>query len=91
MLNIAQIMYDRDDAAQSARSRELARVLIRDLAAEGYGEYRTHVALMDDVAASFDWNDHALGRLTTRLKAALDPAGILAPGKSGIWPGGARP
>jgi 4-cresol dehydrogenase (hydroxylating) len=88
MLNIAQIMYDRDDPAQAARSRQLARVLIRDLAAEGYGEYRTHIALMDDVAASFDWNEHALGRLQTKIKDALDPDGILSPGKSGIWPSG---
>lgn len=86
MLNIAQIMYDRDDADQAARSRELARVLIRDLAAEGCGEYRTHLALMDDVAASFDWNGGALGRLQSRLKDALDPTGVLSPGKSGIWP-----
>jgi len=43
---------------------------------------------MDDVAASFDWNANALGRLHTRLKDAIDPAGILSPGKSGIWPGG---
>jgi len=87
MLNIAQIMYDRDDAEQVARSRELARVLIRDLAAEGYGEYRAHLALMDDVASSFDWNSNALNRLHTRLKDAIDPAGVLSPGKSGIWPG----
>lgn len=86
MLNIAQIMFDRDDADQVARSRELARVLIKDLAAEGYGEYRTHLALMDDVATSFDWNENALGRLHTRIKNAIDPAGILSPGKSGIWP-----
>jgi len=84
MLNIAQILYDRDDAEQAARSRELARVLIADLAAEGYGEYRTHLALMDDVARSFDWNGGALHRLHSRLKDALDPAGILSPGKSGI-------
>ena len=29
---------------------------------------------------------HALRRLNERVKNALDPAGILAPGKSGIWP-----
>ena len=38
------------------------------------------------VADTYDYNDHALRRLNERVKNALDPAGILAPGKSGIWP-----
>ena len=41
---------------------------------------------MDKVAHTFDFNDHALLRLNEKLKDALDPNGILAPGKSGIWP-----
>jgi 4-cresol dehydrogenase (hydroxylating) len=41
---------------------------------------------MDQVAGSFDFNDHALLRLNQRVKDALDPNGILAPGKNGIWP-----
>jgi 4-cresol dehydrogenase (hydroxylating) len=41
---------------------------------------------MDFVAAQFDFNDHAAMRLYERLKDALDPAGVLSPGKQGIWP-----
>ena len=41
---------------------------------------------MDAVAATFDFNDHALLRLTQKVKDALDPAGIIAPGKQGVWP-----
>ena len=41
---------------------------------------------MDLVARQFDFNDHALLRLQETIKDALDPNGILAPGKSGIWP-----
>ena len=41
---------------------------------------------MDAISDTYDFNDHAIRRLNERVKNALDPAGILAPGKSGIWP-----
>ena len=41
---------------------------------------------MDDIAATYGWNDHALMKLNQTIKDALDPKGILAPGKQGIWP-----
>ncbi len=86
MVHVSEILYDRDDAEQTARARALASTLIDELAADGYGEYRGHLALMDRIAGTFGWNDGALGRLQARLKDALDPAGILAPGKQGVWP-----
>ena len=46
---------------------------------------------MDDVAAQYSWNNHALMRLSEKIKGALDPKGILAPGKQGIWPAGQKP
>jgi 4-cresol dehydrogenase (hydroxylating) len=62
------------------------RALIADAKSHGYGEYRTHLDYMDVVAGTYDFNDHALLRLNERVKNALDPVGILAPGKSGVWP-----
>ena len=53
---------------------------------QGYGEYRTHLDFMDQIAGTYNWNDGALWKLHHRLKQALDPVGILSPGKSGIWP-----
>lgn len=50
------------------------------------GEYRTHLAVMDQIAATYNFNDNAQMKLNEQFKNALDPKGILAPGKSGIWP-----
>ena len=41
---------------------------------------------MDQVASTYSFNNDALMKFNNRLKDALDPNGILAPGKSGIWP-----
>jgi len=62
------------------------RELIRDCAKEGYGEYRTHILFADQVAGTYSWNNQALMKLNESIKDALDPNGILAPGRSGVWP-----
>ena len=44
-----------------------------------------------DIAETYNANDGALLKMHRRVKRALDPAGILAPGKNGIWPIGETP
>ena len=85
-LYISLILFDTTSEDERGRALALARRLIKEAAARGYGEFRTHNALMDDVAATYNWNDNAILRFQEKLKDAIDPAGILAPGKSGIWP-----
>jgi 4-cresol dehydrogenase (hydroxylating) len=86
MTNVNMIFYDRDNQDMTSRTMKLFAALVEDAAKAGYGEYRTHLSFMDEVARSFDFDHHALLRLNEMLKDAIDPNGILAPGKSGIWP-----
>jgi 4-cresol dehydrogenase (hydroxylating) len=87
MHHIFAAIFNRDDPAQARAAGELLKVLIDDFGAARYGQYRTHLAFMDLAASQYDFNDHALMRLSTTIKDALDPNGILSPGKQGIWPG----
>jgi 4-cresol dehydrogenase (hydroxylating) flavoprotein subunit len=90
MNHVVELIWDGADPDQVTAIRELFAHLVTDAAQDGHGEYRTHLAFMDLVAAQFDFGDHALLRLQETLKDAVDPNGILAPGKSGVWPAGMR-
>ena len=68
---------------------EAARKLRAILAANaryGYGDYRAPPMLQDDVADQYGFNDFALRRFNETLKNAIDPNGILSPGRAGVWP-----
>jgi 4-cresol dehydrogenase (hydroxylating) len=86
MALICAVVFDRRSQHDTAALKGLFGRMIVEAGAAGYGEYRTHLAYMDEVAAQYSWNDHALMRLSQRIKSALDPKGILSPGKQGIWP-----
>lgn len=72
--------------ASNAQAQEIVRDVIRAAARRGWVEYRAGTPYMDLVADLHDFNGGASSRVLSRLKAALDPAGVLSPGKSGIWP-----
>ena len=85
LINVNAMILNKDDPElwrRSTRSCDAGA----DARKQGYGEYRTHLDYMDPVAATYDFNNGALLRLNERVKNALDPNGIIAPGKSGIWP-----
>jgi 4-cresol dehydrogenase (hydroxylating) len=84
--HVTVIVYDQSDPKEREKLDKLFGVLVREAAAEGYGEYRTHIHYMDLIAGTYNWNNNALMKMNETIKDALDPNGILSPGKSGIWP-----
>lgn len=83
---IAEIVYDRGDPDAKLRAVKCMREMIAECAEHGFGEYRTHLLFQDQVARTYSWGDQALMRFNETLKDSLDPNGILAPGRNGIWP-----
>lgn len=86
MHHIVEPIFSRSDEDQRSRLITMVTELIDEAAKRGYGEYRGHLSFMDQIAGTYGWGDNALMKLSQRIKRALDPTGIMAPGKSGIWP-----
>jgi FAD/FMN-containing dehydrogenase len=75
-----------DDPDANRKYVAAFRKLIAIAAENGWGEYRTAPAYQDDVMRVYSFNNHALLRFHESIKDAIDPNGILSPGRYGIWP-----
>ncbi len=77
---LMNILYDRDDAEETRRADALYASLLADMQAAGYQQYRAGLLAWNKVHADAP----QLLRLCNRIKAALDPAGVVAPTRYGI-------
>ncbi|GGY05193.1 FAD-binding protein [Massilia dura] len=74
---VLTVAYDAEDPAEVARARLCYRQVFETMMAAGYIPYRVGLQSMADL----DNGDDAYWRMVGRIKAALDPANIIAPGR----------
>jgi FAD/FMN-containing dehydrogenase len=74
------------DKVMNAKMRAAFEKWVNLCAARGWAEYRAPAAFQDLVAKSYSFNNHSLTRMRETIKDALDPNGILSPGRYGVWP-----
>jgi 4-cresol dehydrogenase (hydroxylating) len=85
-IHVTMVIFDTRNEAEVRRAYDASRLLVRECATHGYGEYRAHLDFMDLAAQQYGFGDRAYMRFVETIKDAVDPNGILSPGKQGIWP-----
>jgi 4-cresol dehydrogenase (hydroxylating) len=75
-----------EDPATNKRYRDGFKKLIAVGGEHGWGEYRTAPVFQKSVMEVYSFNDHVLHRFHETLKDAIDPNGIMSPGRYAIWP-----
>jgi len=84
---VALIMFPiGKDKTLNAKMRHAFETWVQLCAEHGWGEYRTPSVFQDAVAKVYSYNNGSLTRLRETIKDAVDPNGILSPGRYGVWP-----
>lgn len=73
---VISISYDRDVPGEDERALACYRTLAAKITALGYYSYRLGIQSMEEMGSSESYLD-----LLAKIKSAIDPAGILAPGR----------
>jgi 4-cresol dehydrogenase (hydroxylating) flavoprotein subunit len=73
---IISLAYDREIAGEDEKAMDCYRQLVRSLADRGYHSYRLAAGMMTAMGEPGPYMD-----LLGKIKRALDPSGILAPGR----------
>jgi 4-cresol dehydrogenase (hydroxylating) len=87
---LSGVRYDKTDAGAVRNAFDVVKGMVSALGQAGYGVCRPHLNFMDLAAAQYSFNDHAYRRFVEKIKDAVDPKGVLSPGRHGIWPAAYR-
>ncbi len=87
---VATVVPTWRDPAKNARSRALFSRIIDRVGEHKWGTYRTSPAFQEQAVSKFSFNNNSLLRFQEKLKDSIDPNGIIAPGRYGIWPASMR-
>ncbi len=79
--HIIFLMFDKGDDENSAKAEQCMNEMITRFGERGWAAYRSSVSTMDLVAQQYG---DANREVNARIKQALDPNHIIAPGKQGI-------
>jgi 4-cresol dehydrogenase (hydroxylating) len=74
---VLTVAYDKEDAAETERARLCYRQVFETMMGAGYIPYRVGLQSMADL----DDGDDSYWRMVGRIKRALDPANVIAPGR----------
>jgi 4-cresol dehydrogenase (hydroxylating) len=83
---VSAMFFLKDNPDHLRATINTAKELLVELGAQGYAEYRAHLDYMDLAQEQLGFGDHAYRRFAETIKDAIDPKGILSPGRHGIWP-----
>jgi 4-cresol dehydrogenase (hydroxylating) len=83
---LAGFPISRSDKAANKRTREVFAQVLQVAREHGWAEYRSPPAFADMVMDCYSFNDNILRKFSEHLKDAVDPNGIIAAGRGGIWP-----
>jgi len=81
MIGVFDLLFDRTNPDEMRKAHACYAKLLAEFANIGIGVYRTNIGFMEAAAAT---QGAVRGAVNRRIKRALDPNGIIAPGKSGI-------
>ncbi len=79
--HIIALLFDKSDPEQEKKADACYRELVTSFGKKGWASYRTGVNSMELVAQQYGQVNRDFNKL---LKNAIDPNGVIAPGKSGI-------
>jgi len=82
MHHLIDVLFDKGNPEETSMANECFGKLLSEFGKRGYAVYRVNTGFMDQTAELYGPVKRSVDQ---KLKRALDPNGIIAPGKSGIF------